>query len=103
SATLASSGGTLPYNWSISSGSLPTGLSLNSGTGVISGTPTAGGSSSFTVQIADTGNPPQTAAKALSITIDPGGPILIISAASNPFSSYYSEILRTEGINEFAV
>jgi hypothetical protein len=33
----------------------------------------------------------------------PGGPILIISTASNPFSTYYAEILRTEGFNAFTV
>jgi hypothetical protein len=33
----------------------------------------------------------------------PGGPILIISSATNPFSIYLSEILRAEGLNEFAV
>ena len=31
----------------------------------------------------------------------PGGPILVISAASNPFSRYPVEILRAEGFNEF--
>ncbi len=33
----------------------------------------------------------------------PGGPILIISDAGNPFGRYYAEILRTEGLNEFLV
>ena len=33
----------------------------------------------------------------------PGGPILVISSSSNPFSRYYAEILRTEGLNEFTV
>ncbi len=33
----------------------------------------------------------------------PGGPILVISNASNPFSRYYSEILLTEGLNEFEI
>ena len=33
----------------------------------------------------------------------PGGPILVISDASNPFSRYYAEILRSEGLNEFTV
>jgi len=32
----------------------------------------------------------------------PGGPILVISSASNPFSRYPVEILRAEGLNEFA-
>jgi hypothetical protein len=33
----------------------------------------------------------------------PGGPILVITSASNPFSRYAVEILRAEGLNEFAV
>lgn len=52
-ATLAASGGVVPYTWSILSGTLPAGLTLNGSTGVISGTPTASGSSSFTVQCTD--------------------------------------------------
>jgi hypothetical protein len=38
-ATLSAAGGTPPYTWTIVSGGLPSGLSLNSSTGVISGTP----------------------------------------------------------------
>ena len=33
----------------------------------------------------------------------PGGPILVISSASGPFSRYYAEILRAEGLNDFAI
>jgi hypothetical protein len=33
----------------------------------------------------------------------PGGPILVVAAAGNPFTRYYAEILRAEGLNEFAV
>lgn len=33
----------------------------------------------------------------------PGGPILVVSNAANPFSRYYAEILRAEGLNEFSV
>jgi len=40
SATLTATGGTGPYTWSIPTGSLPAGLTLNPATGVISGTPT---------------------------------------------------------------
>jgi hypothetical protein len=35
-------------------------------------------------------------------TEGPGGPILVISTTTNPFSRYAVEILRTEGLNEFA-
>jgi hypothetical protein len=38
----------------------------------------------------------------LAPTEGPGGPILVISAASNPFSRYAVEILRAEGLNQFA-
>ncbi|WP_086543663.1 DUF4082 domain-containing protein, partial [Algoriphagus antarcticus] len=33
----------------------------------------------------------------------PGGPILVVSSTTNPFSRYPIEILRAEGLNEFAV
>jgi hypothetical protein len=52
--TLLFGGGTPPYTFTITAGSLPTGLTLNASTGVISGIPTANGSSSFTIQIMDT-------------------------------------------------
>ncbi|MDR2018416.1 MAG: putative Ig domain-containing protein [Syntrophobacterales bacterium] len=43
--------GATPRSWLISSGSLPPGLTLNHGTGVISGTPTAGYISDFTAKV----------------------------------------------------
>jgi hypothetical protein len=69
--TLGASGGTEPYTWSLASGSQPPGLSLNSSTGVISGTPatTSGSPFSFTVQVSDGAVPVNTATKALSIAI----------------------------------
>ena len=71
------------------------------GTGVISGTPTASGTFNFTVKVTDAAA--ATASKALSIVVSAATPILIISSDSNPFSNYYAEILRTEGLNEFDV
>jgi hypothetical protein len=52
SATLAATGGTAPYAWSISAGSLPAGLSLST-TGTITGTPTTAGEMSFSVLVTD--------------------------------------------------
>jgi O-glycosyl hydrolase len=74
SATLAGTGGTTPYSWSVSSGALPAGLNLNAGTGAITGTPTASGTATFTAQLLDSGNPVQSTTKALSITIASGTP-----------------------------
>jgi hypothetical protein len=50
--TLAVSGGQAPYTWTVTTGTLPTGLTLSSA-GVISGTPTVAGSSTFTVEAED--------------------------------------------------
>src|SRR3990172_6090679 len=72
SQTLAAAGGTTPYTWTISSGSLPTGLALDSTTGVISGIPSSSVTYGFTVQVADANAASST--KDLSITIhDPVG------------------------------
>jgi hypothetical protein len=52
SVQLGAQGGMMPYTWSVSSGSLPTGLTLNQSTGVISGTPTGKGAA-FTIKVTD--------------------------------------------------
>jgi putative Ig domain-containing protein/centrosomal CEP192-like protein len=68
SATLSASGGTAPYNWSLSSGSLPAGLTLGS-SGQISGTPTSAGTSPFVVKVTDSSSPVKSATASLSITV----------------------------------
>ena len=49
---LGAAGGVPPYRWSVSSGTLPTGLALSSG-GNVSGTPSAAGAFSFAVRVDD--------------------------------------------------
>ena len=63
--------GTAPITWSIDSGNLPAGLSLNKDTGKISGTPTAAGSSTFTVKATNSAG---SDTKELSITITKDAP-----------------------------
>ncbi len=59
-----------PETFSITSGSLPDGLSLNSVTGAITGTPTTAATYNFTVQVVD--NQSYTDSQSLSIEVDPG-------------------------------
>lgn len=67
--SLTATSGVTPYTWSITSGALPAGLSLNASTGAIASTPTAYGTFNFTVQVKDANSLADTAD--LSITITP--------------------------------
>jgi large repetitive protein len=76
-AALQAIGGTPPYTWTVSSGSLPAGLGITVNnaniTGqtitAITGTPTSTGTAQFTVHLSDSANPPGTMTQPLSITI----------------------------------
>ena len=51
--TLAAAGGTPPYSWSVTAGSLPDGLTLEAPTGALAGTPAASGNFTFTASVTD--------------------------------------------------
>ena len=83
---LSATGGTPPYkNWTIAAGSLPPGLSLDPGTGVISGTPTTatGSPFNFSVQVSDSAGA-ASQSQAFAITITP--PSVIVSPTALTFS-----------------
>lgn len=69
SQTVVVTGGVAPYTFSISAGTLPAGLTVNSATGAITGTPTTVGSNSFTVKVVDSQGTPATATQAFSVPI----------------------------------
>jgi hypothetical protein len=69
SQTLAASGGTLPYIWSIQPGALPAGLTLNPSTGAITGTPTTAGAFSVIVTVTDSFTPAISVSVPLALTI----------------------------------
>jgi hypothetical protein len=84
--TVDISGGISPYTWTVKSGNLPTGLTLGSSTGTISGTPTASGNYTFTLQVTDSGSPALIASGGpFTIDITPA-PAITFSTTSLPAS-----------------
>jgi uncharacterized repeat protein (TIGR01451 family) len=77
--TFTVTGGSLPLTWSVSAGSLPAGLTFNTGTGVLSGTPTTVGSFPFTVSVSDANA--VAASKAVTLVIGTG-PLVILKTAN---------------------
>src|SRR5262249_28075757 len=80
SQTLVAAGGTPAYSWSLSSGTLPPGLTLSTA-GTLSGQPLNAGTSSFTLHVTDASIPAQTADKAFDLTV---GASISITTASLP-------------------
>lgn len=96
-ATLQAVGGTGARIWSIIAGSLPAGLNLDGATGVISGTATAPGTSSFTVQVQDAAG--QVDTQPLSITVNLSNPptITTTSLPGGTVSQPYNQTLAASG------
>jgi len=99
---LVASGGTQPYTWSVSDGTLPPGLSIDTN-GIISGTPTMTGTFNFTVKVVDSQTP--TAAvqtQPFSIMINP-----VLSLASTPLASglvgnpYSAGLVAANGVQPY--
>lgn len=97
SYTLTGSNGTPPYTWTVSVGSLPTGMSLSSA-GIISGTPTGTGTSTFTVLLTDSKS--QTASQQFQlIVLTASSPLSIVqtSIPAGTVNSAYSQTLTATG------
>ena len=100
---LTFTGGTGPYVWSISSGSLPPGLSLNTSTGLLSGTPTTAGTYSYTVRITDANNQTDTRATTQNVG---AGPVIITKTADTTAAAagttvHYTVTVRNTGTTAF--
>ena len=70
-ATLSATGGTMPYRWSLASGTLPTGIQLQGSSGIIAGTTSVTGSFPLTAKVTDASGGSATAA--LNLTVSSSG------------------------------
>jgi len=95
--------GSMPITWFIVDGSLPTGLSLNQNTGIISGTPVEGGNFTFTVVATNVVgvSPPAT------FTIEAGQSLAIITTSPLPNGivgvAYTPLTFEAEGLDDSIV
>ena len=100
SGTITSNGGVTPLTFGVASGNLPDGLTLNKNSGQITGTPTATGTSSFTVSVTDSAVPShQSASVPASITVSNPPPFHITTTAlpNGATAAGYSALLQAQG------
>jgi FG-GAP-like repeat/Putative Ig domain/Bacterial Ig-like domain (group 3) len=100
SQTLTATGGTGPYRYSVTAGTLPQGLSLGA-SGVLAGTPALSGTYLFTITATDSSTTPNTTSVAYALVIQAAPPAVItISPASIPNGMAgvaYSQTLSANG------
>ncbi len=99
STALNATGGTGAISWTLDSGALPAGLTLNPN-GTVTGTPTAAGTASFVARATDTLNASVTVP--LSIVIAPGtaAPLVIVTTSlpgGSPGVPYDATLVATGG------
>ena len=104
SAVVSASGGAAPYSWQLTAGTLPAGLTLNSQTGQIAGTPSrAVAGTLLTLAVTDSSAPtPQTASVTLSLTVTPStapSPLTITTASlpNGQVDVTYSAVVSASG------
>lgn len=93
--TVSATGGIAPFAWSVSTGSLPPGITLSSTSGIIAGTPTTAGTYSATVVMTDGAGQSQNAAYTINIYALPQ--ISSATLADGSGGASYSQLLQASG------
>jgi Bacterial Ig-like domain (group 3)/Fibronectin type III domain/Putative Ig domain len=97
SQTITASGGTSPYHYAITAGSLPPGLSLGTN-GVLSGAAGADGTYTFTVTASDSSTPAaDTGSQAYTLQVSSGMTTAILASSPNP-GTYGHSVIFTAGV-----
>jgi hypothetical protein len=98
SQTLTAAGGAAPYSdWRVTSGILPAGLTLDAGSGRISGAPTTAGTLKFTIQVKDATG--RTGSKEFTLTVQVAALTITTAPALPPgiAGQAYSQSLQASG------
>ncbi|NVN97281.1 putative Ig domain-containing protein, partial [Candidatus Nomurabacteria bacterium] len=101
STTLTATGGIAPYTWAVAPAStLPAGLSLTGN--VLSGTPTAPGTFTFSLQVTDSQIPAVTVSKSFTLVVTPAALVISTTSPLSPYTigngSYSVNLAATGGI-----
>ncbi|MEU7858252.1 Ig domain-containing protein [Nonomuraea sp. NPDC049141] len=98
--TLSAKGGVPFYDWQVTSGSLPAGLSLDRFTGTISGTPTTAGTSTFTVQLRDYDSRSTPVTRSFQLQVGGTTTPTNLARTATPSASYTSPWESVAAIND---
>lgn len=91
------SGGVQPLSWSVVSGNLPAGITINPYFGMMSGTPTAPGAYTFGARFSDAGSPPQAVDVPFTLTVENQPTISTTSLPDATAGQFYSVTLNATG------
>ncbi|WP_223167899.1 Ig domain-containing protein [Nonomuraea sp. SYSU D8015] len=99
--TLQAKGGVPFYDWQVTGGSLPAGLSLDRFTGAITGTPATAGTSTFTVQLRDYDRMSTPVTRTFTLPVgNGGGTPANVAGSATPSASYTSPWESVAAIND---
>ncbi|SDF39147.1 choice-of-anchor tandem repeat GloVer-containing protein [Terriglobus roseus] len=97
SVVLGTTGGTAPFTWSLTSGTLPKGIALNAASGILSGTPQQFGNATISVKVTDSSTPQMTDSATYPLTVISGLDITDTTVGDGKVGTQYSAGLTPTG------